>query len=75
MIEIKPLSCRSSQRFTIQRSVAPAKHDLIGNNPEVKNTIPGMMEGTNIEWNIEILAAPCLMVNEKLMCVGRIQTR
>jgi hypothetical protein len=75
MIEVKILSCRSAQRYAMRQRVVAAKRDLSENRPELNITLTELRDWANIERYTGILAAPSLVVNEALVCVGRIPTR
>lgn len=75
MIEIKILSCRSSQRYAVRQKVVAAKRDLQDEYPGLEMTIMELKNWAHIEPYTLILSAPSLIVNEKLECEGRIPTR
>jgi hypothetical protein len=75
MIDIKILSCRSAQRYAIRQTVVAAKRDLQNEYPELKVVITNLRDWVHIEQYTLILSAPSLVVNEKLVCVGRFPSK
>jgi len=75
MIEIKILSCRSAQRYAVRQRLVAAKRDLQNEDPSLEITIMEFKDWVQIEPYTQILAAPSLVVNEKLVCEGRFPTR
>ncbi len=75
MIEVKILSCRSAQRYAVRQRVVAAKRDLQDEIPALDLQIIELKDWIHIEPYTQILAAPSLVVNECLVCKGRIPTR
>ncbi len=75
MIEVKILSCRSAQRYALKQRVIAAKRDLQGEYPGLEMSILELKDWIHIEAYTQILAAPSLVVNERLVCEGRFPSR
>ncbi len=75
MIEVKILSCRSAQRYAVRQRVVAARRDLQDEFPGLEMTIFELKDWEHIEAYTKILAAPSLVVNERLVCEGRFPTR
>jgi len=75
MIEVKILSYRSAQRYAIRQRVVAAKRDLQDDYPGLDIAIKELKDWGHIEPYTLILAAPSLVVNERLVCEGKFPTR
>jgi hypothetical protein len=75
MIELKILSYHSAQRFAVRQTVAAAQRMISIEHPDVKISITELKDWVNIEQYTPVLSAPSLVVNEKLVCVGRVPSR
>lgn len=75
MIELKILSYHSAQRYAVRQSVVAAQRIVNVEHPDLKISIAELKDWLHIEEYTPVLSAPSLVVNEKLVCVGRIPTR
>ncbi len=75
MIEVKVLACRSAQRYAVKQRVVAAKRDLLERQPGLEITIVELKGWQAIERYTQILAAPSLVVNDRLVCEGRFPSR
>ncbi len=75
MIEVKILSCRAAQRYAVRQRVVAAKREVSIDHPNLEIVIRELKDWASIEPYTSILAAPSLVVNEELVCVGRFPTR
>ncbi len=75
MIEVKVLGCRSAQRYAVKQRVLAARRELIERLPGLEITIQELRGWEVIERYTQILAAPSLVVNERLVCEGRFPSR
>jgi Thioredoxin domain len=75
MIEVKILSCRSAQRYAVRQRVVAAKSELQSQDPYLEISIMELKDWAHIEPYTQILAAPSLVVNERLVCEGRFPSR
>jgi hypothetical protein len=75
VIELKILSYHSAQRYAVKQTVFSARRILQIDYPEIKINITELKDWFTIEQYTPILAAPSLVVNEKLVCAGRFPSR
>jgi hypothetical protein len=75
MIELKILSYHSSQRYAVRQTVVAAQRFLHDEYPELKIAITELKDWAHIEQYTPVISAPSLVVNEKLVCVGRFPSR
>lgn len=75
MIDIKILSYHSSQRYAVRQTVVAAKRVIYNDYPELEISISELKDWAHIEEYTSVLGAPSLVVNEKLVCVGRFPAR
>jgi hypothetical protein len=72
MIELKILSYHSAQRYAVRQTVVAAQRMISIEHPDVKISITELKDWVHIEQYTPVLSAPSLVVNEKLVCVGRV---
>ncbi len=75
MITVKILSCRSAQRYAVRQRVIAAKRDLLSEYPGLELSIIELKDWAHIEPYTSILAAPSLVVNDRMMCEARFPSR
>jgi hypothetical protein len=75
MIELKILSYHSAQRYAVRQTVVAAQRMISIEHPDVKISITELKDWVHIEQYTPVLSAPSLVVNEKLVCVGRVPSR
>jgi hypothetical protein len=75
MIELKILSYHSAQRYAVRQTVVAAQRILTVEHPDLKISIAELKDWVHIEEYTPILSAPSLVVNGKLVCVGRVPSR
>jgi hypothetical protein len=75
MIDIKILGYHPAQRYAVRQIVVTAKSDVQNEYPELKVAIIELKDWVHIEQYTPILSAPSLVVNERLVCVGRFPSR
>jgi hypothetical protein len=75
MIEVKILSCRAAQRYAVRQRVVAAKRDLQNEYPNMGIQVTELKDWGSIEPYTPILAAPSLVVNERLVCEAKFPTR
>jgi len=75
MIEIKILSYHSAQRYAVRQTVFAAFRTMQAEQPGLEIRIKELKDWYTIEQYTPVLSAPSLVVNEKLVCVGRVPTR
>ena len=75
MIDLKILSYHSAQRYAVRQTVVAAHRVLQNKYPGLKIVITELKDWVHIEQFTPVLSAPSLVVNEKLVCVGRFPSR
>jgi hypothetical protein len=71
MIQVKILSYKSPQRFAVKRTLQAAQHELLESYPQLDLEISEVKALDEIEAYTDAIILPSLVVNEKLVCVGR----
>jgi len=74
-IVARVLSCHKSQRYAIERTLQSAWNDLVKERPNLSLEIVEVCEVADILKYTPVFAFASLMINEKLVCVGRIPQR
>jgi hypothetical protein len=74
MLDIKIPGYRTDQTFAIRRVVVAALDELQKEQPGIESIITNVKESRDILRYTDVLMAPGLVVNEKLvyLCLGRI---
>ncbi|OGN90946.1 MAG: hypothetical protein A2Y88_14115 [Chloroflexi bacterium RBG_13_48_10] len=75
MIDIKILSYKSPQRFAVRRTLMAVQNELRKTYPELKIDISEVKELVEMEKYTAVVILPSLVVNEKLVCVGRFPSK
>ena len=75
MIQIKILSYKSPQRYAVKRTLMAAQNELRKTYPELKISITEIKELSEMEKYTTVVIYPSLVVNEKLVCVGRFPSK
>jgi hypothetical protein len=75
MIQIKILSYKSPQRYAVKRTLIAALNELRKTFPELKISITEIKELSEMEKYTTVVIYPSLVVNEKLVCVGRFPSK
>ncbi|OGO64429.1 MAG: hypothetical protein A2030_00590 [Chloroflexi bacterium RBG_19FT_COMBO_50_10] len=75
MINIKILSYKSPQRYAVKRTLLAALNELHKTYPDLKTAITEVKELSEMEKYTAVVILPSLVVNEKLVCVGRFPSR
>ena len=75
MIDLKILGYHSAQRYAVRQTVVAACRDLQNEYPGLKIVIMELKDWVHIEQYTPVLSEPSLVVNEKLVCVGRFTSR
>jgi hypothetical protein len=71
MLDIQVLGNVRSKRFLIRRVVVAALEELRKDNPDLEATIANVKDVNDILKYTPVLMTGALVVNEKLVCVGR----
>jgi Thioredoxin domain len=75
MLELIILGYHSAQRYAIRQTIVAAQRDIKNEYPDLKISIKELKDWAHIERYTPVLSAPSLVVNEKLVCVGRFPSR
>lgn len=71
MINVTILSYKTPQRYAVKRTVMAAQNELQKINPNLEIAITEIKDLDDIEKITQVVILPSLMVNEKLVCIGR----
>jgi hypothetical protein len=71
MINVKILSYKSPQRYAIKRTLIAAQDELRIQHPDIEIASIEIKEVSEMLAYTYVLILPSLVVNEKLVCVGR----
>ena len=71
MINVKILSYKSPQRYAVKRTLMTAQSALQKMYPELEVVVTEVKTVSEMEQYTPVLILPSLVVNEKLVCVGR----
>ena len=71
MINVKILSYKSPQRYAVKRTLMTAQSALQKISPELEVVVTEVKTVSEMEQYTPVLILPSLVVNEKLVCVGR----
>ena len=71
MINVKILSYKSPQRYAVKRTLIAAQNDLEKTYPHLEIAVTEVTTVPEMEQYTPVLILPSLVVNEKLVCVGR----
>jgi hypothetical protein len=70
-LEIKILAYKSPQRYVVQRAVIAAQQELCTRYPDLQVKVSEIKQRAEIENYTAVIIYPSLVVNERLVCVGR----
>jgi hypothetical protein len=71
LIHVKILSYKSPQRYAVKQTLRAAEHELRKTLPDLELAIEEVKELAEMEKFTPVVILPSLVVNEKLVCVGR----
>ena len=71
MIDVKILSYKSPQRYAVKRTLIAAQDELQEQHPGIEIALTEVKEVSDMLEYTDVLILPSLVVNEKLVCVGR----
>jgi len=71
MVSVKILGLKTSQRYAIRRGVVAAQYELLQKHPGLEVKIMEINDSREILKYTAVLSYPSLVVNEKLVCIGR----
>ena len=71
IINVKILSYKSPQRYAVKRTLIAAEDELRGIYPDLEISVTEVKALSEMEKYTAAIILPSLVVNEKLVCVGR----
>jgi hypothetical protein len=71
MIHIKILSYKSPQRYAVRQTLIAAHRALLKIYPDLEIAVTDVKTLTDMEHYTPVVILPSLVVNEKLVCIGR----
>jgi hypothetical protein len=71
MIHVRILSIKTPQRYSVWRAVVAAHRELLQEVPDLELDIAGVKDLQEILKYTAVIYFPSLMVNDRLVCVGR----
>jgi hypothetical protein len=71
MVNVTILSYKSPQRYAVKRTLLAAQNELRKTHSNFEVAITEIKELAEIEKITQVVILPSLMVNDKLVCVGR----
>jgi hypothetical protein len=71
VINVKILSYKSPQRYAVRRTLLAAEDELRNTYPGLEISVTEVKELSEMEKFTAVVILPSLVVNEKLVCVGR----
>jgi hypothetical protein len=71
MIHVKILGCKSAQRYALRRTVIAAWDAVSAEFPDRQISVTEVKSRPEIELYTQVVIYPSLVVNEKLICIGR----
>ena len=71
MINVTILNYKSPQRYAVKRTLMTAQKELRKTHPDHEIALEEVKELADIEKITQVVILPSLLVNEKLVCVGR----
>ena len=71
IIYVKILSYKGPQRYVVKRTLVAAESELRNIYPDIEITVSEVKELSEMEKYTAVVILPSLVVNEKLVCVGR----
>jgi hypothetical protein len=74
-IGVKILSYKSPQRYAVRRTVLAAQNALSLEYPDLQVEIAEVRERSEIEKVTPVVIFPSLVVNDRLVCVGRFPSK
>jgi hypothetical protein len=75
MIDVKILSYHVTQRFALRQTLIAVQRLFRVDHPEAVIHITELKDWMHIEQYTPVLSVPSLVINEKLVCVGRFPSK
>jgi Thioredoxin domain len=74
-VSVKILGYKRSQRYSISRALLQAQKAFKAAHPDFHLDVQEVTTAANMLQFTPVIAFPSLMINEKLVCVGRFPTK
>jgi hypothetical protein len=71
MVNVKILSYKSPQRYAVNRTIRAAQNALRKTHPDFEMTVTEVKTLDEMFAYTQVAILPSLVINEKLICVGR----
>lgn len=71
MVKVKILGHKSPQRYAVKRTLVAAQNDLWKQCPDLEIAVTEIKDISEMGKYTAVVILPSLVVNEKLVCVGR----
>ena len=71
MIRVKILSYKTPQRYAVKRTLLAAEDELQSIYPNIEISVTEVKELSEMEKYTAVVILPSLLIDEKLVCVGR----
>lgn len=75
MVIVKILSLGAPERYAVRRLVTAVQQELQAVDPQLELTISEVNDAGQIGRYASYLVMPSLVINEKVVCSGRLPTR
>ena len=75
MLNIQILGLTYPERYAVRRLVIAAQQDLLSSHPDLEMDITEVTDPTEIGKKAFVLILPTLIINDQVVCSGRIPTR
>jgi hypothetical protein len=75
MVNVKVLSYKSPQRYPVKRTLIAAQCELQKTHPSFEIAVEEVKDLSEMERYTAVVILPSLVVNGKLVCVGRFPKR
>lgn len=75
MVKIKILSLQYPERYAVRRLVVAAQQEMLASHPGLELEIEELIEPGQIGQYAFVLVLPTLVVNEKVVCSGRLPAK
>ena len=71
MVNVKILSYKNPQRYAVKRTLMAAQNELRRTHPDLEIVVTEVKELSEMEKYTAVVILPSLVINEKLVCIGR----
>lgn len=71
MVNVKILSYKNPQRYAVKQTLMAAQNELRRTHPDLEIVVTEVKELSEMEKYTAVVILPSLVINEKLVCIGR----